>query len=126
VAEKAVSEEVNMNPKSHIVAVTACISGVAYTYMAAEKLHLLAKKLGYLLQVETQGALGIESPLDAETIARADLVVLCADINIEGIERFEGCRFLHCPTHVVLKTPDIVASNIQRLAVLPQGTVLTL
>jgi fructose-specific PTS system IIB-like component len=115
-----------MSRKINIVAVTACISGVAYTYMAAEKLYLLAKKHEYLLQVETQGALGIENHLDAKTIATADMAVICADTYIEGIERFDGCRCLFSPTHVLLKTPEAVTNNIQRLAMLPQGAVLTL
>jgi fructose-specific PTS system IIB-like component len=116
----------DMSRKINIVAVTACISGVAHTYMAAEKLRLLAKKHDYLLQVETQGALGIENNLDAESIALADLALICADIHIEGIERFEGCRCLFSPIRVLLKTPETVISTINRLAMLPQGSVLSL
>jgi fructose-specific PTS system IIB-like component len=115
-----------MSQKITIVAVTACISGVAHTYMAAEKLQQIAKKHEFALQIETQGALGVDNLLSQDAIQAADLAVICADINIEGIERFDGRRRLQCPIRVLLKTPEAVVSAIQRLALLPQGTVVTL
>lgn len=59
-----------------IVGVTACISGVAHTYMAAEALEKLGKKSGHKVTVETQGALGSENQLTEAQIAAADVAVI--------------------------------------------------
>ena len=61
-----------------LVAVTACPTGVAHTFMAAEALQQAAKRLGYDLQVETQGSVGARNPLSAAAIAEADVVLLAA------------------------------------------------
>ncbi|VDR28398.1 Fructose-like phosphotransferase enzyme IIB component 1 [Raoultella terrigena] len=55
---------------THIIAVTACPSGVAHTYMAAESLEGAAKAKGWQIKVETQGSIGIENELTAEDVAR--------------------------------------------------------
>ena len=56
----------------NIVAVTACPTGIAHTYMAAEQIEKTAKALGHHIKVETQGAMGIENELSAEDIREAD------------------------------------------------------
>ena len=56
----------------NIVAVTACPTGIAHTYMAAEQLAKTGKALGHKIKVETQGAMGIENQLSAEDIRNAD------------------------------------------------------
>ena len=63
-----------------IIAVTACPSGVAHTYMAAESLESAAKAKGWQVKVETQGSIGIENELTAEDVASADMVILTKDI----------------------------------------------
>ncbi len=65
-----------------LVAVTACPTGVAHTFMAAEAIQQAAQKLGYDLQVETQGSVGARNPLSAKAIADADVVLLAADIEV--------------------------------------------
>ncbi|RFA07682.1 PTS fructose transporter subunit IIBC [Subtercola boreus] len=72
-----------------IVAVTSCIAGIAHTYMAAEALEQSAKKSGYQIDVETQGAAG-SSPLSAATIAAADVVIFAADLEVKDKARFAG------------------------------------
>lgn len=72
-----------------IVAVTACPTGVAHTYMAQEAIELECKKRGYDVQVETQGSMGIENELAQETIDHADAILLAIAIGIEGEERFD-------------------------------------
>lgn len=74
-----------------IVAVTACPTGIAHTYMAAEALQKAATALGLKIKVETQGAMGLENILTARDIASADLVLIASDIEIEQGERFLGC-----------------------------------
>ncbi len=73
-----------------IVAVTACPSGVAHTYMAAEALESAAKAKGWECRVETQGSIGIENELGKSEIDAADFVILTKDIDIKNQERFEG------------------------------------
>lgn len=72
-----------------IVAVTACAAGIAHTYMAAESLEKAAKKMGYQIKVETNGAIGAENVLTDEDIKNADLVIIASDIKIDEI-RFTG------------------------------------
>lgn len=71
-----------------IIAVTACPSGVAHTYMAAEALESAAKAKGWEVKVETQGSIGLENELTAEDVASADMVILTKDIGIKFEERF--------------------------------------
>jgi len=88
-----------------LVAVTACPTGVAHTFMAAEALQQSAKRLGYDLQVETQGSVGARNPLSATAIAEADVVLLAADIEV-ATERFAGKKIYRCGTGIALKQPD--------------------
>ncbi|WP_025130755.1 PTS fructose-like transporter subunit IIB [Pseudomonas sp. PH1b] len=88
-----------------LVAITACPTGVAHTFMAAEALQQTAKRLGYDLQVETQGSVGARNPLSPEAIAEADVVLLAADIEVPT-ERFAGKRIYRCGTGVALKQSE--------------------
>ncbi|MFA0084320.1 PTS fructose transporter subunit IIB [Vibrio sp. 10N.286.49.C2] len=80
-----------------IVAVTACPTGIAHTYMAAEALRKAALRDNIGIKVETQGAMGIENLLTAQDIANADLVLIASDIEIEDRARFTGSK-IHCVT----------------------------
>src|ERR1700759_3870365 len=75
-----------------IIAVTACPTGIAHTYMAAEKLEKTAKRLGHSIKVETQGALGVENQLSQEEVDAAEVAILATDIAIEQVERFDKIR----------------------------------
>ncbi|MGT2948627.1 PTS fructose transporter subunit IIB [Streptococcus devriesei] len=75
-----------------IVAVTACPTGIAHTYMAQEALEKECEKRGYDYQVETQGGMGIENELEQETVDEADLVILAIAVEIEGQDRFDDKR----------------------------------
>jgi fructose-specific phosphotransferase system IIB component len=88
-----------------IVAVTACPTGIAHTYMAAEQLEKTAKKLGHTIKVETQGAMGIENELNQAEIDAAEVAILAADIAIEKTERFARIRKVEVPVQSVLKNP---------------------
>ncbi|MFK9096945.1 PTS fructose transporter subunit IIBC [Pseudomonas sp. HMSC08G10] len=96
----AVPTAIGTLPK--VVAVTACPTGVAHTFMAAEALQQAAKDLGYQLTVETQGSVGARNPLSAEAIADADVVLLAADIEVPTA-RFAGKRIYRCGTGIALK-----------------------
>jgi PTS system fructose-specific IIC component len=71
------------------VAITACPTGIAHTYMAAEALEVAAHAGGHDIVVETQGAGGAEA-LDPAVIAAADAVIFAADVGVKGTERFAG------------------------------------
>ncbi|WP_324013999.1 fructose-specific PTS transporter subunit EIIC [Microbacterium sp. JZ37] len=72
-----------------IVAVTACATGIAHTYMAADALAAAAKKAGVEFAVEPQGSSGFDR-FDAETIAQADAVIFAVDVDVREPERFAG------------------------------------
>ncbi|WDZ49927.1 fructose-specific PTS transporter subunit EIIC [Acinetobacter vivianii] len=89
----------------NFVAVTACPTGVAHTFMAAEALQQGAAKLGYRIQVETQGSVGAKNILTDEAIAAADIVILATDIEV-NTDRFVGKRVYRCGTGFALKQTD--------------------
>lgn len=109
-----------------LVAVTACVSGVAHTYMAAERLEKLCQQEKWSVRIETQGALGVESELTDEDIRRADLVLLITDIELTGSERFEHCRYVKCGINAFLRDPQRVMSAVRKLLSAPQYTQLIL
>lgn len=72
-----------------IVAVTACPTGIAHTYMAAEMLEKAGKKLGVKVIVETNGSIGVENRLNPQDIQEAVAVIVAADAKVD-MKRFEG------------------------------------
>ena len=95
------------------VAVTACPTGIAHTYMAAEKLEMTARKLGHSIKVETQGAMGIENPLSQADIDAAEVAILATDIAIEQVERFDRIRRIQVPVQSALKDPVAIFQRAQ-------------
>ncbi|WP_086984257.1 PTS fructose transporter subunit IIB [Vibrio aphrogenes] len=91
-----------------IVAVTACPTGIAHTYMAAEALIKSAAQAHITIHVETQGAMGIDNKLSYKDISVADAVLIASDISIEQQERFEQVNVLHVSIEEVLTNPDNV------------------
>ncbi|BAN47386.1 PTS fructose-like transporter subunit IIB [Metapseudomonas resinovorans] len=91
--------------RPRIVAVTACPTGVAHTFMAAEALKQAAQRAGIELAVETQGSVGARDPLDAAAIAAADVVLLATDIEVDTA-RFAGKKVFRCGTGVALKQAE--------------------
>ncbi len=73
-----------------VLGITACTAGVAHTYLAQAAIEKEGKKRGYSVKVETQGLMGIENELEDDDIEGADLVIIGADIGVEGLDRFEG------------------------------------
>ncbi|WBM80818.1 fructose-specific PTS transporter subunit EIIC [Cryobacterium breve] len=79
-----------------LVAVTACPTGIAHTYMAAEALSAAAEAAGVEMQVETQGSAGL-TMLDPAIIAAADAVIFAVDVDVRGRERFAGKPVIQVP-----------------------------
>ena len=88
-----------------ILAVTACPTGIAHTYMAAEAIEDAAKKMGYKVKVETRGSVGVENELTAEEIKHADAIILACDTAVP-MERFAGKKVLSVPVSEALKSTD--------------------
>lgn len=88
-----------------ILAVTACPTGIAHTYMAAEALEKEAKIKGFEIKVETQGSIGIENEITKEDIDEADAVILTKDMAIKGRERFKGIPVVNVSIGDVIKKP---------------------
>lgn len=88
----------------NIVAVTACPTGVAHTFMAAEALAEAGKAMGHQIRVETQGSVGAQNQLTDDDIAAADVVVLACDIEVDP-SRFAGKRIYRTSTGNALKKP---------------------
>ncbi|MEG3081606.1 PTS fructose-like transporter subunit IIB [Halomonas sp. 5021] len=88
----------------NIVAVTACPTGVAHTFMAAEALAEAGKAMGHAIRVETQGSVGAQDQLTDKEIADADVVVLACDIDVDPA-RFAGKRIYRTSTGSALKKP---------------------
>jgi fructose-specific phosphotransferase system IIB component len=95
-----------------IVAVTACATGIAHTYMAAEQLEKAAKALGHQIKVETQGAMGIENELSASDIRHADAAIFATDIGVEGSERFDDVKVVRVAVKEAIKDPQGVIAKV--------------
>lgn len=85
-----------------IVAITACPTGVAHTFMAAEALEEEGKRRGYQIKVETRGSVGAKNQLTDQEIADADLVIIAADIEVP-LDRFNGKKMYRTKTGPALK-----------------------
>ncbi len=97
-----------------IIAITACPTGIAHTYMAAENLERTGKKLGHDIKVETQGAMGIENELTAADIAGAEVLILASEIPVQGRDRFQGItRVVEVPVQLAIKNPAEVFNRLQ-------------
>jgi fructose-specific phosphotransferase system IIB component len=96
-----------------IVAVTACPTGIAHTYMAAEQLEKTARALGHQIRVETQGAMGIENELSATDIREADVAIFAVDIDVEQRDRFRGKRIVQVPVQEAIKNPKAVFEKLE-------------
>jgi fructose-specific phosphotransferase system IIB component len=96
-----------------IVALTACPTGIAHTYMAAEQLDKTAKALGHQIKVETQGAMGIENELSENDIRQADVAIFAADIEVEKQERFQKIKILRVSVQEAIKNPRGVFAKLQ-------------
>lgn len=85
-----------------ILAVTACPTGIAHTFMAAEAIEQAAKEKGYDVKVETRGSIGVDNELTAADIKDADAIVLACDTSVP-MERFAGKKVISVPVSEALK-----------------------
>ncbi|WP_406903333.1 PTS fructose transporter subunit IIBC [Serratia marcescens] len=93
---------VKANGQKRIVAITACPTGVAHTFMAAEAIESEAKKRGWWVKVETRGSVGAGNAITPEEVAAADLVIVAADIEVD-LDKFAGKPMYRTSTGLALK-----------------------
>ena len=106
-AAKAATKSSEANRK-FVVAVTACPTGIAHTYMAEDSLKKKAKEMGIDIKVETNGSEGIKNRLTADDIARADGVIVAADKKVE-MDRFDGKKLVNRPvSDGIRKTEELI------------------
>ena len=95
------------------VAVTSCPTGIAHTYMAAEALEQAARDAGHEIQVETQGAGGLQE-IPQATIDAADAVIFAADVEVRGRDRFAGKPTVTAPVKKAINgAAGLVAEAVQ-------------
>ena len=105
----AAAEAVGPRGKS-IIAITACPTGIAHTYMAADALKLAAQRAGLHLTVETQGSSG-STPVSAATIAGADAVIFATDVGVKDRQRFAGKPVIASGVKRAINEPDTMIAD---------------
>ena len=93
-----------------LVAITACPTGIAHTYMAADALKMAAERAGVGLIVETQGSSG-STPVSAETIAGADAVIFATDVGVKDRQRFAGKPVIASGVKRAINEPDAMIAE---------------
>ena len=101
-APPAESAVISNGKMKNIVAVTACPTGVAHTFMSAEAIETYAKQQGWQVKVETRGQVGAGNEITAEEVAAADLVFVAADIDVP-LDKFKGKLMYRTSTGLALK-----------------------
>ncbi|MBI5974018.1 PTS fructose transporter subunit IIABC [Staphylococcus canis] len=108
-SDETTPESIEQNQMSqddpYVLAVTACPTGIAHTYMARDALKKQAEKMGIPIKVETNGASGIKNHLTDEDIARATGIIVAADVHVET-NRFNGKNVVQVPVADGIKRPE--------------------
>lgn len=111
--EPAKAAEDNNSGRIKVLAVTACPTGIAHTYMAAEALEKAGKKLGITIKVETNGSGGAKNVLTAEEIANCDGIIVAADKSVE-MARFDGKKVIATKVSDGIKIPEELIERIEK------------
>lgn len=100
----------NHSNQKFLVAVTACPTGIAHTYMAEDSLKQKAREMGVDIKVETNGTEGVKNRLTTEDIAKADAVIIAADKKVD-MNRFDGKKLINRPVSDGIRKPDELIST---------------
>lgn len=101
--------------KRKIIAVTACATGVAHTFMAAQALKKGAKSMDHLIKVETQGAVGIENELTEKDVNIGEVVIFAVDTKVRNEERFAGKKILKVSVAAPIKDAQKIIEEALKL-----------
>ncbi|PTY06846.1 PTS fructose transporter subunit EIIBC [Verrucomicrobia bacterium LW23] len=107
-----------------LVAITACPTGIAHTFMAAEALQKAAKALGHQIKVETQGSVGAKNQLTEQDVALADAVVIAAETKVD-LSRFAGKRLHMISTKEAMRAGKAAIENALALPLPEPGVTAT-
>lgn len=110
IKEEEKKEEEVSDEFPEVLAVTACPTGIAHTYMAADALIKKAKEIGVNIKVETNGSTGVKNEITAEEIKKAKGIIVAADKNVE-MERFAGKHVEIVPVKEGIKNPETLIKN---------------
>ncbi|MEU0505045.1 fructose-specific PTS transporter subunit EIIC [Nocardia sp. NPDC005998] len=119
----ASADEINAVAERTIVAVTACPTGIAHTYMAADSLVAAGDRAGVTVHVETQGS-GGSTPLRPEVIAAASAVIFATDVGVRGRERFAGKPVVESGVKRAINEPDTMVADALRAALDPKAATV--
>ena len=115
-AAKAAPVAATETKRPFVIAVTACPTGIAHTYMAEDSLKLMAEKMGVDIRVETNGSDGVKNALTADEIRRADGVIIEADKKVE-MARFNGKHVLQRPvSDGINKAEELITKAMRKEA----------
>ena len=115
-AAKAAPVAATETKRPFVIAVTACPTGIAHTYMAEDSLKLMAEKMGVDIRVETNGSDGVKNALTADEIRRADGVIIAADKKVE-MARFNGKHVLQRPvSDGINKAEELITKAMRKEA----------
>ncbi|KAJ3615959.1 hypothetical protein Zmor_012157 [Zophobas morio] len=103
----------------NILAITACVTGVAHTYLAEEKLLKAGAELGHHIRVETHGSKGVGTPFSAKEVSEADLVIFAVDTGVDK-SRFSGKKTYEIKVAKAIHDPEGVIKDAQT-----KGTVMS-
>lgn len=111
-AEQEKSEEKKEQKESYeILGITACPTGIAHTYMAAESLEQMGNELGHPIKVETQGQSGAQNVLTEDEIKNAKAIIVAADVNVD-LSRFNGKRVLRTSVSNGIRKPKELIEKV--------------
>lgn len=112
----------NHSKKPLILAVTACPTGIAHTYMAADALKAKGRELNVDIKVETNGSTGVKNELTSDEIKKATAIIIAADKNVE-VNRFEGKHVIQVPVAEGIRKPkELIERAIKQDAPIFKGT----
>ena len=94
-----------------ILAVTACPTGIAHTYMAAEQLSQAARRMDISIKVETNGAAGVRDALTEEEIRSCEGIIVAADVAVD-VDRFRGKPVVFVPVRDAIRNPENLIRRI--------------
>lgn len=121
-SEETAGDVESNEDRAYIVAVTACPTGIAHTYMAADALKNKAKEMNVDIKVETNGSGGVKNPLGEVDIKNAAGVIVAADTKVE-MDRFNGKRVLEVPVSDGIKRPEeLIQSTLDEQGEVYEGT----
>jgi PTS system fructose-specific IIC component len=124
-AAKAAPEAVAAAEYPEVLAITACPTGIAHTYMAAENLEKKAKEMGVTLKAETQGSAGAKNVLTADEIAHAKGIIIAADKNVDRA-RFGGKQVLSTNVSAGINEPEkLIQTILDGKAPVQEGATVT-